>query len=1016
MNIQNEIEKWDAYYSQLPVIKEDPLIAEINVEFSKLITSLMPSGGKSLELGCGAGWQSLALARTGKFEVTLLDFSAQALQYAKALFEQQGVKAETILRNGFEPGAPDFDLVFNAGVLEHYPLKDQIELLKSMASYSRKYVLVLIPNQQCYWYWIWRTKAASEANWPFGQEIPLKDVAIAFQQAGITYLGQAYFGETWTESLISSITGLEPSLRRSILEVHRNNLIPIEQRAYLIAALGQVGVPTGEVDARVWRPVAQPTPYETSQYLSALSDALALNLKSQNEMIGLRNELVTASEKLSSATTQLNEIYKSRSWKLAQGLRKARLAVLPVDSGLSELLRNLGKGKKNVSPEIHQFRAQIDQILQKHAGSGDVIVYPPSIQWDIELFQRPQQMALSFAKAGNLVFYCQPVGVDPRYRIQQAHENLYITNVPMESFSQIENPVVIAVSYNRKWLGYFSKPRIVYDYIDELEVFKDALDINALRRNHRYFLKHATIISATAANLFEEVHRTRKDALLIPNGVDYEHFQGPFVSQLQANKELEKILAQNKPIVGYYGALARWFDYELLEKTASARPDLSFVLIGPNYDNSMTTSTITELPNVYWLGPKKYSELPAYLTHFTVCMIPFVVNDITHSTSPLKLFEYMAARKPVVITPMRESMRIEGVLVANDPQQFSEKIDEAIRLSNDRDFTRRLDEIARENTWDARAQQVTVALHPERVGPQFRQNLQVYIHQQAANVPEETRQMWLDFAQQSNQRGFLVCERVKRHVSLANKAYLDIGCAYGGFLIAFNKNGCESVTGIDLNNDLLDLARINLSEHGVKGRLELLSVESDDFLNLGKFDIATCNDVIEHVDHPDLTLQQIASVLNPGGLAYFEIPNPFWPGFLAKDGHYNLPGITLLSREDAAQYFKMNYDAAYGVGHYHTLNWYLERLSALGLKPQWVLNPRTAADELCEQLRTSHNQMIENLEKVKISPALKNKIIQRSELLSRYCLRRKGQKKELRTLQAMFGVDFWTVVAFKPAK
>lgn len=1024
MNIENEINKWENYYASLSLIKEDRLIASINQEFSNLIGNLLPSGGKSLELGCGAGWQSLALARIGNFQVSLLDFSQQALHYAKTLYDQERIKAEFIHKNGFEIGSPEYDIVFNAGVLEHYSFNEQVALLQAMASYSRKYVLVLIPNQLCYWYWIWRTNAASETNWPFGQETPLSDVNDAFTKAGLNYIGQAYFGETWTESLIESIAGLNPTLRRNIINVHKSSIIPIEQKSYLIAALGRVDAQgASSFETKAWHPVIHPTSHETSQFLATISDALALSIKSQNDLNNLKNELTTTQEQLTATqeqltakTSQLNEIYKSRSWKMAQRLRKIRLAVLPVDGGVSRFINYIRRGKKNSTPEVMNFKAQIDQIINSHLHTHDLIIFLPSIKWDIDLFQRPQQLALSLSKLGNLVFYCQPVGVNSNHHIQQINSNLFLANVPMEAFSHIENPVVIALSYNRKWINYFSKPRIVYDYIDELEVFKDTLSMPSLKRNHEFYIKHASFVVATAENLYEKLLRHRKDALLIPNGVDYDHFQEPFASNIVLSTDFINIVAQKKPIIGYYGALARWFDYKLLEQVASARPNYNFVLIGPNYDDSMTNTALIDMKNIFWLGAKKYSELPVYLHYFTACIIPFILNDITHSTSPLKLFEYMAARKPVVITPMRESMRIDNMLVASNPNEFVDNVDKAIELSKTPHFRHQLGQTALEHTWDSRATQLCLAIHPDQVGPNFKRNLEVYINKQAENIPEETRQMWLSFAQQSNKRGFYVCEQIKRHTSLKGKSYLDIGCAYGGFLIAFHKNGCRSVIGIDLNADLLDLAKINLNEHNVVGKVEHLSVESDDFINLGRFDIATCNDVLEHVDNPELTIQQISHVMNPGGLVYFEIPNPFWPGFLAKDGHYNLPGITLLSRHDALRYYNLNYRVSYGVGYYHTLRWYMTRLASHGFKPQWILKSQKSAIDIYEDLKENNAQMLEKLNSVAITPELKEKILHRSDMLLQYCSRRIDHKNESPSLNAMFGVDFWNIIAIKQSK
>jgi glycosyltransferase involved in cell wall biosynthesis len=93
------------------------------------------------------------------------------------------------------------------------------------------------------------------------------------------------------------------------------------------------------------------------------------------------------------------------------------------------------------------------------------------------------------------------------------------------------------------------------------------------------------------------------------------------------------------------------------------------------------------------------------------------VNDLTHAVSPLKLFEYMAAGKPVVITPMEESMRYPGVLVAQDSQEFSARIDEALELRADQDYLQTIQKVANENTWQVRAQQIKQALVDESNSP-----------------------------------------------------------------------------------------------------------------------------------------------------------------------------------------------------------------------------------------------------------------------------------------------------------
>ena len=152
--------------------------------------------------------------------------------------------------------------------------------------------------------------------------------------------------------------------------------------------------------------------------------------------------------------------------------------------------------------------------------------------------------------------------------------------------------------------------------------------------------------------------------------------------------------------------MAAWLDYDLLLDAANSRPDYLFVLIGPDYDGSIKRSGILQKKNIYWLGPKPYTELPQYLKYFDVATIPFLLNEITHSTSPLKLFEYMSAGKPIVTTAMNESQRYPVVQVANNSHDFVTKIDHAIELQKDHEYLQELDRLARENTWAKRTEMI----------------------------------------------------------------------------------------------------------------------------------------------------------------------------------------------------------------------------------------------------------------------------------------------------------------------
>ncbi|MDH7568020.1 MAG: glycosyltransferase, partial [Armatimonadota bacterium] len=125
---------------------------------------------------------------------------------------------------------------------------------------------------------------------------------------------------------------------------------------------------------------------------------------------------------------------------------------------------------------------------------------------------------------------------------------------------------------------------------------------------------------------------------------------------------------------------------------------------------------LAALPNCFFLGPKAYGDLPGYVAHFDVATIPFRLNAITHSCSPVKLFEYMAAGKPVVTTPMREVLKYRSVLIGDTPQAFLEQVGRALLLRYDPGYRDLLAQEAAANTWTARAETLLAAAEAARVG------------------------------------------------------------------------------------------------------------------------------------------------------------------------------------------------------------------------------------------------------------------------------------------------------------
>ncbi len=181
----------------------------------------------------------------------------------------------------------------------------------------------------------------------------------------------------------------------------------------------------------------------------------------------------------------------------------------------------------------------------------------------------------------------------------------------------------------------------------------------------------------------------------VANGVDFNSYQSPRAKP----PELE---GQDGPVVIYMGALDSWFDTSLVAAAARAMPSARFLLIGaPRCD----LRVISHLSNVRLLGPRPYADLPAFLQHATVGIIPFRVTALIESVSPLKLYEYMACGLPVVSTRWRELEQIDSpARLVNSESEFVDGLREAMAERGSRADEYRA--FASANSWKKRGQAI----------------------------------------------------------------------------------------------------------------------------------------------------------------------------------------------------------------------------------------------------------------------------------------------------------------------
>lgn len=186
------------------------------------------------------------------------------------------------------------------------------------------------------------------------------------------------------------------------------------------------------------------------------------------------------------------------------------------------------------------------------------------------------------------------------------------------------------------------------------------------------FARSADLVVATSAVVREHLRTScGVDALLLENGVELDRFSRPAPRPAEYRD-------MRSPIAVYVGAMDAWFDAALVRRSAEQRPDVHFVLIGPP---GSAVAALATLPNVHVLGPRPHADLPAYLQHADVGLIPFRAVDSERfiaGINPLKAYEYLASGLRVVSTRLQSLPRSTAIHVADDTGGFLRAIDAAL--------------------------------------------------------------------------------------------------------------------------------------------------------------------------------------------------------------------------------------------------------------------------------------------------------------------------------------------------
>src|SRR6266404_2252190 len=353
---------------------------------------------------------------------------------------------------------------------------------------------------------------------------------------------------------------------------------------------------------------------------------------------------------------------------------------------------------------------QQELVLRRVRESKGAVIFLPSMSCESDFVQRPHHLARYLARLGYVSIYHSTSPRDGLIGFREVERNLYLFFGPEAVLHAIPDPVIWTFTYNYPLSdGYPDSARIVYDLIDDIEVFPgDAAELEA---SHSRALREADVVATVSRRLLEQVKSLRPEAIYLPNAVEAERFADDSLA-VPNDPEIAALLKDGKPIAGYYGVMADWVDYELVGSLARSRSDWNFLLIGSAYDNSLQDRgrRLLDHPNVRLIGSRPYEALAAYLQLFDVALIPFVINKVTLAASPLKLYEYFAGGKPVISTPIPECESIPEVQIGRTAEEFSQSLDLVKARGLDKGYKKRVRALANENSWLARAQTVAELL------------------------------------------------------------------------------------------------------------------------------------------------------------------------------------------------------------------------------------------------------------------------------------------------------------------
>jgi glycosyltransferase involved in cell wall biosynthesis len=393
---------------------------------------------------------------------------------------------------------------------------------------------------------------------------------------------------------------------------------------------------------------------------------------------------------------------------------------------------------------LAKLRARIEDVtarinpVWRNLSKPDIFLFS-IVEWT-SLTQRPHHFAAGLAARGHRVFWVDvrlrsPERVDSGNLVRELNSGIFQVDLPalpgeiyrLEWRPEILETMLACMAQIRAAQGISSAwqlvnfPRweplvtrlsdqfhwpVVYDCLDDQQAFA-ALYGHDLAQSETTLLKTSARVLVSGRTLWTKAREVRPDAVFIPNAADFELFGNAKPGGLLDHLP--------HPIVGFFGAFADWLDFDWIDAAARRFPSWSFVYIGREGFAKPAArqrwKSVTDKPNVHVYPQATPEKLAQYLAQMDVCIMPFQDLPVTRSMNAVKLFEYLAAGKPVVARGLPETKPLTELIGTYQTREESFRfLEEAVEAGSRTAAVQARQKFAAQNTWTHRLDDLCATL------------------------------------------------------------------------------------------------------------------------------------------------------------------------------------------------------------------------------------------------------------------------------------------------------------------